>query len=64
MRSTTGADRERLLANLRALGADVDRLPGIPDELAEWITQRTPDDLERIRKDVRELERVRLLPIK
>lgn len=48
---------------LRSLGADIDRLPEIPDELAEWIAQRTPEDLERIRQDVRELARIGLLPL-
>ena len=51
----------RLLRNLRALGADVDRLPEIPPELAEWIAKLTPEDIERIRGDVRELERIGLL---
>lgn len=46
MRSTTGADRERLLANLHALGADVDRLPEIPEELVEYIAGLIPEDLE------------------
>lgn len=58
----TKADRERLSANLHALGADIDRLAEIPEELAEWIASRTPEDLERIRENVRELERIGLLP--
>jgi hypothetical protein len=52
----------RLLENLRALGAEVDRLPEIPDELANYIAGLTPEDLQRIRGDVRELERLGLLP--
>ena len=54
--------RDRLLANLRALGGDIDRLPEIPEELADYIASLTPEDLERIRQDVRELERIGLLP--
>lgn len=45
MRSTTGADRERLLANIRALGADVDQLSEIPEELVNYIAKLTPEDL-------------------
>ena len=52
----------RLLENLRALGADTERLPKIPEELADYIAALTPEDLNRIRKDVRELERLELLP--
>lgn len=51
----------RILENLRALGADADQLPEIPQELADYIAGLTPEDLERIRKDVRELERLGLL---
>jgi hypothetical protein len=54
-------DRERVLFALRFLGADVDRLPEIPGELAEYIAALTPEDLEQIRGDVKELERVGLL---
>jgi hypothetical protein len=52
----------RLLENLRALGADVDRLPEIPRELADNIAGLTSEDLERIREDVGALERLGLLP--
>ena len=45
----------------RALAADVDRLPEIPAALAEWIARLTPEDLERIRRDANELERIGLL---
>ena len=55
------ADSERVLFALRALGADVDRLPEIPAELTEYIAVLTPEDLERMRGDVRELERIGLL---
>jgi hypothetical protein len=48
--------------NLSSLGVDVDQLPEIPGELAEWIARLTPEDLERIRGDVKELERIGLLP--
>lgn len=51
----------RVLSVLRSVGADVDRLPEIPDELADWITRRTFEDLERIREDVTELERLGIL---
>jgi len=51
----------RLLKNLRALGADVDRLAEISPELADYIAALTPEDLKRIRQDVRELERLGLL---
>ena len=54
--------RDPLIANLRALGADVSRLLEIPDELAVYIAALTPEDLERIRNDVKELERIGLLP--
>lgn len=50
-----------MLTNLRALGADVDRLAEIPEELAEWIACRTPEDLERIRTDVKQFERLVLI---
>lgn len=46
----------RVLFALRSLGADIDRLPAIPDELADYIAGLTPEDLERIRGDVEELE--------
>jgi hypothetical protein len=51
----------RLLQTLRSLGADVSRLPEIPEELAEWIAGLTPTSLERIRRSVRELEKIGLL---
>lgn len=51
-----------VVANLRALGADVDRPLEIPDELADYIAALTPEDLEGIRGDIRELERMGLLP--
>jgi hypothetical protein len=54
--------RDRPFANLRALSADVDRLPEIPEELAEWIAALTPEDLERIRRDVKQREPAGLLP--
>jgi hypothetical protein len=54
--------RGRLVPNLHALGADVARLPEIPEELAEWIARLTPEDLERIRGEIEQLERVGLLP--
>ena len=56
-----GCNERSVLANLRALGADLDQLPEIPRELAEYIAALTPEDLERIRGDVRELERLRLV---
>jgi hypothetical protein len=49
---------DRVLENLRALGADIDRLPEIPPELAEYIAAMTPEDLERIRADMKGLERI------
>jgi hypothetical protein len=52
----------RLLENLRALGVDTDRLPTIPPELQQWIAELSAEDLERIRGDVKELERLGLLP--
>jgi hypothetical protein len=52
----------RLLENLRALGAEPDRLPEIPRELADYIAALTPEDLDRIRGDVKELERTGLVP--
>lgn len=54
----------RVLFALRSLGADVDRLPEIHTELADYIAGLTPEDLERIRGDVEELERLGLLPAK
>jgi hypothetical protein len=54
---------DRVLENLRALGADVDRLPEIPRELVAWIAGLTPEDLDRIRHDARELERIGLLRV-
>lgn len=51
-----------VLFALRAFGADVDRLPEIPEELADYIAALTPEDLERIRGDVKELERLGLVP--
>jgi hypothetical protein len=53
---------DRVLANLRALCADVNRFPEIPHELAEWIARRTSEDLDGISRDVRDLERIGLLP--
>jgi hypothetical protein len=38
--SRRGGD-SRVLFALRSLGADVGRLPEIPEELAEWIAERT-----------------------
>lgn len=52
----------RVLSTLRFLGADVERLPEIPAELADYIASLTSEDLERIRGDVKELERLGLLP--
>jgi hypothetical protein len=54
-------DRRRLLVNLRSLGIDVDRLPEAPEVLAEYIAALTPEDFERIRQDVKELERIGLV---
>jgi hypothetical protein len=54
----------RVLFALRSLGLDIDRLPKIPPELREWIAKLTPEDLERIRGNVAELERLGLLPAK
>ena len=51
----------RLLENLRALGADLDRLPVIPEELADFIAGLTPEDIERILGDAEELKRLGLL---
>lgn len=48
----------RILSALRSLGAEFDRLSEIPRDLQQWIARLTPEDLERIRKDLRELERV------
>jgi hypothetical protein len=56
------SDSDRLPANLRALGVAVERLPEIPQELADYIAKLTPEDIDRIRGDIRELEQVRLLP--
>jgi hypothetical protein len=53
---------DRVLENLRALGADVDRLPAIPKEVADYIARLMPKDVKRIRRDARELERLGLLP--
>jgi hypothetical protein len=52
---------DRVLESLRALCANVDRLPEIPHELAEWIARLTAEDVERIKSDVREMERLGLL---
>jgi len=52
----------RIMESLHALGADVDRLPEIPEELADYIATLIPADLERIRGDVKELERLGLVP--
>jgi hypothetical protein len=54
-------NREPILYNLDILGVDVDRLSEIPEELAKYIAKLTPEDLQRIRNDVEELERVGLL---
>lgn len=51
----------RVLFALRSPGVDVNRLPEIPEELAAYIARLTPDDIERIRGDVQELERLGLL---
>ena len=51
-----------LLENLRALDADVEGPPEIPEALADYIARLTPEDIERIRDDVEELERLGLLP--
>lgn len=53
----------RVLQNLRALGADVDRLPEIPCELADYVASLTPEDVERIGADMRERERMGLIPV-
>lgn len=52
----------RVLEKLRALGADVERLPKIPLELADHVATLTPEDIERIRADVRELKRLGVTP--
>jgi hypothetical protein len=36
-------------------------LPEIPKDLADYIARLTPDDIERVRGDVEELERLGLL---
>jgi hypothetical protein len=60
---TTLRDR-RVIENLRALGVpDPERLPRIPEELLDYIARLTPEQLDRIRGDVRELERIGLLPL-
>lgn len=51
----------RVHQNLRSLGVDLDRSREIPEELADWIAKLTPEDLERIREDVKELARIGLL---
>jgi hypothetical protein len=51
----------RVLFALRSLGVDVDRLPEIPRELADYIERLTVEDIERIRGDVKELERLGLV---
>ena len=56
-----GTVDSRTLFVLRSLGLDADRLPKIPEELAAWIASRTPEDLERIREDVKELQRLGIL---
>jgi hypothetical protein len=53
----TGFPRTFALLVLR-----VERLPEIPQELADYIAKLTPEDIDRIRGDIRELEQVRLLP--
>jgi hypothetical protein len=52
----------RVLCAVRSLGADIDRLPRSPAELADHIAKLTFEDLDRIRADVREIERIGLLP--
>ena len=52
----------RVLLALRSLGADPAQLPEIPQELADYIAKLTLEDLERIRNDAKELERLGLLP--
>jgi hypothetical protein len=61
-RKVNGRIGARLLDNLRALGADVERLPKIPQELAAYIAALTPEDIKRIRNDAMELERLGILP--
>jgi hypothetical protein len=57
---SASAQHARLLRNLRALNIDLGRLPEIPSALATWISRLTPTDIEQIRGDVRELERLGL----
>jgi hypothetical protein len=52
-------DRPRALFALRSLGVDLP--PEIPQELADYLAALTPDDLERIWNDERELKRIRAL---
>jgi hypothetical protein len=52
----------RIRANLRILGADIERLPEIPPDLATYIASLTLEDLARLKEDVRELERLGLIP--
>lgn len=47
-----------MIVALRRLSVKVERPTEIPDELAEWIAQRTPEDPQRIREDVKALERL------
>lgn len=49
-----------VIVAFRFPGADLQRLPEIPGELAGWLAQRTPEDLERMREDVEELDRLGL----
>lgn len=46
---------------LRALGADIERLPDIPQDLADYIADLAPTDIGRIRNDEYELERIGLV---
>lgn len=41
-------DRPRVLFALRSLGADVDQLPEIPEELADYIAWLPREELERM----------------
>lgn len=51
----------QLLANLRSLGiAEPGQLLPLPIELADYIAELTPEDIERIRGDAGEMERLGL----
>lgn len=51
-----------VLFALRSLGPDPAQMPEISQELADYIAALTPEDFERIRGDVKELERLGLVP--